>query len=61
MAVVATFKLDDLAAPGGAACQAQGAHACFGAGADQAHHVHRRHEFEQGFNQLNFTLCGRAK
>ena len=45
VAVVAAFKLDDLAAASGTTRQAQGAHAGFGARADQAHHVHRGYEF----------------
>ena len=61
MAMVAAFKLDDLAAPCGTARQAQCAHACFGARADQAHHLHRGHQLEQGFDQFHFALCGGAK
>ena len=61
MAVVAAFKLDELVAPSGAARQAQSAHARFGAGADQAHHVHRGHELQNGLGQLNFALGGRTK
>jgi hypothetical protein len=44
VAVVAAFELDDLAAAGGAARQAQRAHAGFGAAADQAHLLDAGHQ-----------------
>ena len=61
MAVVAAFKFDDLAAACGTPCQAQCTHAGLGARADQTHHVHGGHEFEQGFDQFDFALCGCTK
>ena len=61
MAVVATLKLDDLAAACGSACQAQRTHARFGAGADQTHHFHGGHVFQDFFGQLNLALGGRAE
>ena len=61
MAVVAAFKLDQFAAPGGATRQTDGAHRGFGAGADQPHHVHAGHQFEDFFGQLDFALGWRAK
>ena len=60
MTVVAAFKLDQLAAAGGTARQADGTHGGFGAGTDQTHHVHRGHELEDFFCQLNFALGRRA-
>ena len=44
MAVVAALELDDLAAAGGAARQADRAHRRLGARADQAHLLHGRHQ-----------------
>ena len=61
MAVVAAFKLDELAAACGAACQAHCAHTGFGARADQANHFHRGHQLEQSFDQFNFALGRGAK
>ena len=61
VAVVAAFKLDQLAAPGGAPCQADGAHGGFGAGADQAHHVHAGHDFQDFFSQFHLALGRGAK
>ena len=61
MAVVATFKFEDLAAPGGPARQPNGTHAGFGARADQPHHVHGRHPLNDGFGQLYLALGGGAK
>ncbi len=58
MAVVAALKFDELAAAGGAACQADGAHGGFSAGAHQAHHVHAGHELQNGLSQLHFALGG---
>jgi len=39
----------------------QRAHARFGARADQAHHLHRRHVFQNLFGQFDFALGGGAK
>ena len=61
VAVVAALKLDELAAPGGATRQADGAHGRFGARADQAHHVHAGHVFQDLFGQFHLALGGRAK
>ena len=63
MSVVATLKFDQFAAPGGAARQADGAHGCLGPGADQAHHVHAGHVFQDFFGQLHFALrrCAKGK
>ena len=61
MAVVAAVELDDLVAAGVAARQAQRAHAGFGAGADQAHHVHAGHEGADLLGQHHFTFGGCAK
>ena len=56
MAVVAAVEFNDLAASRGAARQANGTHARFGAGADQADHLHRGHKTQNGFGQLDFAL-----
>ena len=61
MAVVAAFELDDLLAAGGAARQADGAHAGFGARADQAHHVDAGDQLDDLFGQLDFALGGSAE
>ncbi len=63
MSVVAAFKLDELAAACGAACQAHCAHTGLGARADQANHFHRGHQLEQSFDQFNFPLgrCAKRK
>ena len=63
VAVIAAFKLDDFAAAGGPACQTQGAHSGFSAGADKANHFDGRHKFDDLFSQLDFTLgrCAKRK
>ena len=61
VAVVTAFELDDLLAAGGATRQAYGAHAGFGARADQAHHLDAGHEFDDFFGQFHLTFGGRAK
>ena len=61
MAVVAALELDELAAAGGATGQANGAHARFGARADEADHLHRWHQAQDFFGQLHFALCGGAE
>ena len=44
MAVVATFKLDDFAAPSSSTRQPDGAHTRLRARAHQTHHIHVWHE-----------------
>ena len=61
MAVVAAFELDELGAASGTAGQPQGAHARFGARADQSHHFHGRHVFEDFFGQFDLALGRRTK
>ena len=61
MAVVAAFEFDDLLAPGGTACEADRAHACFGARTHQTHHVDAGNQRDDGFGEFDFALCGRAK
>ena len=61
VAVVAAFELDEFAAPGRTAGQADGAHRRFGTRADQAHHVHAGHVFQDLFGQLHLALGGCAK
>ena len=56
MAVVAALELDELAAPGGATRQSDGAHARFGAAAHQAHHVHAGHQLQNGLGQFHLAL-----
>ena len=60
MTVVAALKLDELAAAGGAARQANRAHGGLGTGTDQAHHVHGRNQAQNFFGQLNFAFSWRA-
>ena len=48
-------------APSGAAREANGAHAGLGARADQAHHVDRRHQGDDGFGQFDLALGGGAE
>ena len=59
MAVIAAFEFQDEAAAGEAARQAQRAHGGFGAGADQPHHFHARHQLDQQFGDLDFRFGGR--
>ncbi|MNZ50456.1 hypothetical protein D3C78_682440 [compost metagenome] len=54
VAVVAALELDDAVAPGVAACQTDGAHGRLGAGADHAHHLHRRHQAAHQVGHLGF-------
>ena len=61
VAVVAAFELDELAAAGGAARQAQCAHAGFGAAADQPHLLDAGHQRDDGFGQFDFALGRGAK
>src|SRR5690606_16730785 len=63
VAVVAALELDDLVAAGVAACQANRTHGRFGAGADHAHHVHRRHQLAHllGHLYLDGGRCTKAQ
>ncbi len=56
MAVVAAFKLDDLAAPGCPARQPDGAHAGFGARAHQPQHLDAGQQLDDFFGELDFAL-----
>ena len=58
--VVAAFELDDAVAPGVAAGQADGAHGRLGAGADHAHHLHRRHHGADQVGHFHFQRGRRA-
>ncbi len=61
MAVVAAFKLQNLAATGSASSEADGAHAGLRAAAHQTHHVHAGDEGEDGLCQFHLALRGGAK
>jgi hypothetical protein len=60
VAVVAAFKFDDLAAPGGATRQAQRAHGRFGARADEPDHFDGRHQLDDFFGQLDLAFGRRT-
>src|SRR5689334_23923988 len=57
MAVITTFKLDDVFAPGKGARQPYGGHGGFRARADKAHLVHRRKSLKHRFRQLCLSRC----
>ena len=61
MAVVAAFELDDFIAAGKAACETDGRHGGFGAGADQPQLFDAGHEFGNFFGDDDFALGGRAE
>ena len=61
MAVVAAFKLDDFVASGKTACQTDGGHRCFRAGADKAQLLDGRHDFSDFFGNDNFAFSRRTK
>ena len=61
MAVVAAFKLDDFVAAGKTACQTDGGHRCFRAGADKAQLLDGRHDFGDFFGNDNFAFSWRTK
>ena len=61
MAVVAAFKFDDFVASGKAACEADGGHGRFGAGADEAQPFDGRHDFGDFFGDDDFAFGGRAE
>jgi hypothetical protein len=61
MAVVAALELDQDVAAGIATGQANGAHGGFGAGGNQAHHVHRRHQFAEQVGDVDFLLGRRTE
>ncbi|MCY1531256.1 hypothetical protein D9M68_664760 [compost metagenome] len=60
VAVVAALELDDAVAAGVATGQADGAHGGFGAGADHAHHFHRRHQRADQIRHFHFQGGRRA-
>ncbi|MCY1429020.1 hypothetical protein D9M71_449230 [compost metagenome] len=60
VAVVAALELDDAVATGEAAGQTDGAHGRFGAGADHAHHFHRRHQRADQVGHFHFQRGRRA-
>ena len=59
--VIAAFELDGQVAAGESARHAQRAHGGFGAGIDQAHHFHRRHDLRDQLGQFDFAFGGRAE
>ena len=59
--VIAALELDDLLAPRVRARHAHGAHRRFGAGADEAHHLERRHHLPHELAELHFELGRRAE
>ena len=61
MAVVAALELDQLAAAGGAARQADRTHPGLGPRAHQPHHLDRRHEADDRFGELHFALGRRTE
>ena len=61
VAVVATFELDDLAATGRAARQANRTHRCLSARTDQPHHLDRRHELDDFFGEFDLALGRRTE
>ena len=61
VAVVTAFELDDLAAPGKAARQADGAHGGLGAGTHQTHLLHGRHQLAQQLGHFQFARGRRAE
>ena len=61
VAVVAAGELDDHVPSGEAAGQADGAHRRLGAGADQAHHLDRRHRLHNQLGKLRLPFGGSAE
>lgn len=61
MVVVAAFKFDDFVAVGKTACQTDGSHRRFRAGADEAQPFDRRHNFGNLFGNGDFAFGGRAE
>ena len=61
MAVVAAFEFDDFVASGKAACEADGGHGRFGAGADEAQPFDGRHDFGDFFGDDDFAFSGCAE
>ena len=61
VAVIAAFELDGEVAAGESARHAQRAHGGFGAGVDQAHHLHGRNDLRDQLGELDFALGGRAE
>src|ERR1044071_453728 len=61
MAVIAAFELHDLVAAGVAARQANRAHGRFGAGADHADQLDRRHHFADAWREPGLDLRRRAE
>jgi len=59
--VITTFKLDDAITLGESAGQADGRHGGFRSGADEAHHLHARHGFDDEFGELGFAGSGSAE
>ena len=60
-AVVAAFELQHEVTTGGAAREPDGAHRCFGAGVDEAHHLDGRHRVDHPIGEVEFGLGGSAK
>ena len=61
VAVIAALELDDLVAAGEAARQADRAHGRFGARADHAHQLDRRHQLADPARELGLDLRRRAE
>ena len=61
VAVVTALELDDLVAAGKAARQTDGGHGRLGAGADHAHHIHRRQQLAQAVGHLRLQHGRRAE
>ena len=59
--VVAPFELEDAVAAGGCAGHSDGAHRGFGAGADEAHALDRRHQRADTLGKLDLERAGRAE
>lgn len=59
--MVAAFKFDDFVAVGKTACQTDGSHRRFRAGADEAQPFDRRHNFGNLFGNGDFAFGGRAE
>ena len=61
VAVVATFKLDNLRASCKTPRYADGTHRRLSARTDQSHHLHRRHQLDKQTSHLKLGLGWRAK